>query len=1215
MKSNKRFVRLAVGAVLILVLLAAAALLVVPRFLDSEAVLAAVQREVSDRSGGSFTLERVKIDLLPLPHLTVFFPRFVRGKEISVRADRVVLHPRILPLLMGDIELARLQVVSPTGFLALSETAAAADASPPAVSIESVVAAVPSAVDQIRRQVPDLSVEMTGGALTVDGIGGPPLRLEQIEGSFSTTLPRLDVSCRSDLWESLRLRWTFDDAAPPGAAQITVFQLRPAPVVNRLLPEAGPMLHAARVNLSVKVDPKEGGFPSLSFSGDLPEAVFERENQQVSVSASLFAGSVGLQKAGLQIIVDRWQGQSPDLDLSARFDFGRIGGKDLTLRQIEVKGKGIDVSQVKAPVLFFGGGESVLEDVFDVLRAGQVEQLMLRARIPGPQQVFTPEDFSLEGRIKDGEIHIPQVDLDLKSAAGRADIRGGVLTAGDLKATYGNSSATDGALTLSLFDGTDRFKLDTRVDADLSELPATLTRLIDAPAFTEGAEKIRSLEGRAVGRLVLGESFTDLRPRVEVEQISATAAFTFLPVAVEITGQGLSYSGTSVSALSFDLSAGGASARGISGRLQWDGEPTIEARAESVEARIDPVMAWLPQLPLLGDRFSDLSLSGGELHLSALALNGPVRSPERWRFDAVGAIEEMTLTTGRLPSPVTVSRLRFQAAPKNLRIDEFAVDMFDAALTGSGAAAGSPAAVEEVRLSLSGQIGPKADRWLLSRFRVPEQLAFRLHRISDGQLHWKQGGFLDLSGELQLDQNMRVSTDLSIGPGRFALKRLLVEDEDSQAEASFQRTSTETSFSFDGRLTRQTVDRLIKDNRLLQGSIMGGFRGRIDFESPAQSQIEGRLEIEKLGLPKSDGPDVRIVQASLFGEGHRLDVQRCNLTVDGSSYRVNGDLRRGQDAFTVDLALVAEQIDLNRIKEAFARETGAGDESQPARRRVPLNGVVNVDAEVVRYDRYRFDDVSGQVVLQPDRTEVTIRRGTLCGIAVPAELGFQPGSISFQVRPAVAGGQLSETLDCLFEESGPMEGRFSLNGSLVGSGSPEQILSSLQGGLTFSAREGLVRGKGGFGILQRVLALINLTEVFAGSMPDFSRSGFRYNSIKAKAEVEKGVMKIREMVVDGKNLTLTATGSVNLVDKGLDMTLLVAPLKTVDRIVGKIPLVNDILEGTLVSIPVRVRGTLAKPDVDFAAPSSVGRGLIGITERTLKLPFKVIQPDAPLESP
>jgi hypothetical protein len=74
------------------------------------------------------------------------------------------------------------------------------------------------------------------------------------------------------------------------------------------------------------------------------------------------------------------------------------------------------------------------------------------------------------------------------------------------------------------------------------------------------------------------------------------------------------------------------------------------------------------------------------------------------------------------------------------------------------------------------------------------------------------------------------------------------------------------------------------------------------------------------------------------------------------------------------------------------------------------------------------------------------------------------------------------------------------------------------------------------------------------------------------------------------------------------MTVLVAPLKTVDSVITRIPLVGDILGGSLISIPVSVKGDLKKPDVTILPPAAVGEGLLGIMQRTLELPVQVIQP-------
>jgi len=94
-------------------------------------------------------------------------------------------------------------------------------------------------------------------------------------------------------------------------------------------------------------------------------------------------------------------------------------------------------------------------------------------------------------------------------------------------------------------------------------------------------------------------------------------------------------------------------------------------------------------------------------------------------------------------------------------------------------------------------------------------------------------------------------------------------------------------------------------------------------------------------------------------------------------------------------------------------------------------------------------------------------------------------------------------------------------------------------------------------------------------------------------------------------LEMAGQGEINLIDRKINFTVLVAPLKTVDRITKRIPLVNYILAGTLVTIPVKVQGDLKDPKVTPLSPSAVGGELFAIMKRTLGLPFKVIEPFRP----
>ena len=59
-----------------------------------------------------------------------------------------------------------------------------------------------------------------------------------------------------------------------------------------------------------------------------------------------------------------------------------------------------------------------------------------------------------------------------------------------------------------------------------------------------------------------------------------------------------------------------------------------------------------------------------------------------------------------------------------------------------------------------------------------------------------------------------------------------------------------------------------------------------------------------------------------------------------------------------------------------------------------------------------------------------------------------------------------------------------------------------------------------------------------------------------------------------------------------------------------VPLVGDIL-ADVISIPFKVTGELKDPKVVPLAPSAIGTDLLDLTQRTLKLPFKIIQPVIP----
>ncbi|RLD99872.1 MAG: hypothetical protein DRI92_01285 [Aquificota bacterium] len=148
-------------------------------------------------------------------------------------------------------------------------------------------------------------------------------------------------------------------------------------------------------------------------------------------------------------------------------------------------------------------------------------------------------------------------------------------------------------------------------------------------------------------------------------------------------------------------------------------------------------------------------------------------------------------------------------------------------------------------------------------------------------------------------------------------------------------------------------------------------------------------------------------------------------------------------------------------------------------------------------------------------------------------------------------------------------------------------------------------------LISKIFAVLNVTDIFRGKLPDLAKEGFAYSSMKMKAHFKNGVLLVDEGIINGDSMRIFADGRVDFVKERLNLTVLVAPFKTLDTVVSHIPLLGRVLTGkskTLVSFPVRVTGKLADPTVIPLSPTAVGSGLLGIMKRTIEMPVRIITP-------
>jgi hypothetical protein len=159
--------------------------------------------------------------------------------------------------------------------------------------------------------------------------------------------------------------------------------------------------------------------------------------------------------------------------------------------------------------------------------------------------------------------------------------------------------------------------------------------------------------------------------------------------------------------------------------------------------------------------------------------------------------------------------------------------------------------------------------------------------------------------------------------------------------------------------------------------------------------------------------------------------------------------------------------------------------------------------------------------------------------------------------------------------------------------------------LNFQINEGrLLR----FTLLSRILEILNSTEIFFGSIPDLEQEGIRFTSLQGTATMQGSQVVIDKGLLLGHSLEMGFSGHLDLKQKQVDLIVLVAPLKTVDRIIKKIPVINRLTRGNLITIPVRVSGSWEDPRVTPLSPQAVSKELVDLMRRTLEFPLKIFQP-------
>jgi hypothetical protein len=1253
------------GAGIFLVLLASAAV-ILPRILDTDAIGRKLAAELDMRY--HLQSERIKVSFLPFPRIALHGVKMVVPDAVAASAETVVIYPKILPLLTGRFAPAEMVLLDPKVTARLPEQTENLTR-PVAQRLQHLKDKVCQIQPMLVAMIPGMVIDARNGGLEVFFGQNRAFSFEEIDLRSSVHDDRVDfevTSGKSNLWEALAITGWIDLCSFKGWAELNLTGGNPGDLL-RYVNIASSEKNGSQVDLSLVLsaggpgsirgdfqvtasrfsfgagavtNPDEGAISGpgtgqarevVKTEDDRPETLpalrsLAPGSGEIVMTNGVIAGAVNMDANGIDVSISHCQFEHPRLNLTARY-VERFSDRNVALN---IDGEEVDVAEIRKIMETVARKHPVTRKVFRIIREGEVPSIHFSSHANKFSDLGKFENFALNGSIEKGFVFAPKCDLLVSNVSGNVVIENGVLKGTRLCGQTDGSSTSDGELTIGLPKENHLFHMDLPIKADLSELPDVLNRVVQDQAFRQELAKIRDVGGKAQGRLVLGEDIKALDVHVETGPFELFGRYGSLPEPIDLKGSSFFMDEKKIDATSLAAKIGNSSFEQMDLSCGWGDVHffKIGSRARSMVSMelLGPFLSaheyW--------KNFLD-NPPKGFLAIESFRLTSQPSEGSKWVFKARGSIEDVVLHDKWLNGPLTLKKGGLEISGDQIVFREVEALLADSSLSISGAVTGYLDRAKKVDLQLSGRLGPAANEIAASLSGFPHWLkTISSLELKSSRLTWDREQKIAFVGQMGLPAGIDITLNLVETPREFSISDLSIKDKDSDAAISINSAHNELTVGFSGKLSNKTADRLLVDNRLLTGPIAGKLSVDLPLDAPEKSTARGEITISGFQAPvKNLASAVRIEKAEIVADGNSLNVKSASISWNGSSLNIAGNVAFAGDAYVVDMNAFADSFDLEKALEktkAGARKTedGKAEKGRKAEEGkqkvdkvqsgfqsleevldVPFKGVIRVKSDRLFYGKLSWEPADADVTLNPNSIDVRLNQGSLCGISTTGSIGIGPENLNISLGLSAKDKDLESALSCLLNKKHVITGSYTLTGNLSGKvETGGSLVDALEGDVTFEAKDGRIFRFETFG---KIVSLLSVSEIYRGVLPDLG-AGCAFKSIEAKGKIKSGKLVLSESVLDGPCMKMVFRGDIDLSRQKVDVVALVAPQRTVERMIDATPIMGKVLDGAFVTVPVHITGDWDDPLAVPLSPTAVGEELYGVMKRVFKLPMAVFQP-------
>ena len=924
----------------------------------------------------------------------------------------------------------------------------------------------------------------------------------------------------------------------------------------------------------------------------------------------------------------------------------KVTAKDIQATQdpvwlLDLTGSDLDLTTIRESILTLWGDNEVAKIVSDIVLNGKA--LSASYQFSGKAKDFeTLSPMIITAEVQNADIHVPGAELDLTKARGPIIIKDGILTGYNLGATMGNSRGSNGELLLDLKEDGNAFTLDLDIDADLAALPAILEQLVEHDGFQGELNRFQNTAGRALGHLHLGDTLDDFVTEVSITDMDFTTRYDPVPQAIKIHQGKLLVKPEEVSWQNVGASIGEQRIKSTSGSVNWESDQAL-LNIDQLEAMLDSnsLLQTLTQTNVTPSQVAGV-IAGldGKVELSDTSLQGPAFSPENWQYNLMLRTDGLTINSPLLPEPAYAKQAAANFTPNEVILSKSDVQFLDQLININGTFQHTLLDDWQGWIELNGPLLAKMAGWVGSKGWFPEQLRPRIPcTLENMKVSWS-GESIGVSGNILKGMDggrlPKAKIEFQETPERLHIKELSFYTPGEQGRLTLdlrRQSPTRLLFTWDGFAHAETIDSLFHYNNFMSGNYSGAFSFSYQADRPDATLFEGLLKARDLVWKgKEQKPSAIIRNLDVNGIGTQLKITELDFEIGAEKLSTRGQIAAEQDGIVVDVELLSSRLSKDSLTQLLsemhhAKKIFHGPSPEIVSTEESLlpavwdfTGRIGFKFDFFSMSRettapyseskpvnYNLQDLQGNMELAPGEIyRSQIFSSALCGMAFT---GFwysddNMGQKFTLITNPDEDFYLENVLPCLGIEQNFIEGAFALQADLY-----KESGVWYDGHVHIQSPQGRILK---LKTLAKIFSIVNITDLLDPETMDLSKKGFPYSRLDIDTHIEKNKLILERAVVHGEGLNLFAKGDMDMDDLNADITLLIAPLKSVDTLISKVPIIGEPIvgeDGSMVAIPVAIKGPLNDPKITALHPEAVGEAVLGLIKDTMMLPFNIFKKD------